>query len=201
MATEAQAIIKVVEGRIVPGTEFALALDDIRAQAKALKLVEGMIPPQDRDTCEEAKRVVKRGNDLINAIFAAAEPERLRLQGMLDALRDKRAMLVAQFANITGPLDTEVRAWSIREQEAAKKEQDKINKGKRAEDRIIVKPNVPAVSGTRFVVHYRADVVNVSKVKREWMMPDLVSINAEARKDKDPQKTEAKVGGIKVWKE
>jgi hypothetical protein len=194
MSSTAIELVKIEEGRLVVGAEFSLALENLK------KLCQGLTVT-DRDTCEQARHLVKQSSDTVKAIFAAAEPERIRLRAALDELLGQRDRMAAQFTSVTDWLDKEARKWAIQEQEAAKAEQDRLNKGKRAEQRVEVKPNVPTVPGTRLVIKYRCDVLDVSKVKREWMTPDIQAIQAEARKDQDPAKTEKKVGGVRIRKE
>lgn len=130
--------------------------------------------------------------------MAAAEPERLRLQAALDELRDQRNKIVALITSQFSRLDGEARAWNINERNAAQAEQDKINKGKRIENRVQVSPNLPSVPGQRVVPHYRYEVVDVTKIKREFMKPDDVKIGQKLRTDKDIKKSEREIGGIRA---
>lgn len=186
-----QSIIHIVDGQLMLGNELRLALAQLRKDA------EGFIV-HDSATCAEARQIAKRASDEIKQIIAACEPERLHRKKILQDWVDARDLLMAEFSAVGYPLEKAAREYNIAEVNAAQAEQQKLNKGQRAEHRVTVKPDIQTVSGTRFVVKYRCQVLNKSKIKREWMMPDIQRIEAEARSDKDPAKTEAKVGGVKI---
>lgn len=192
MATQENALILVHEGQIQLGNEFMVRLGDIESDVRALK------PITDTASYEAAMEVWGRGRREMKTIETLAEPERQRLQNALAELRDQRNKLIGKFEKAVGPTGEAAREWFLAERKAAADEQAKLNKGKTAENRVSVTPNIPAVAGTRIVPKYRSEVVNLSKVKREWMVPDIQAINAQARKDQDPAKTEKAVGGIKV---
>lgn len=194
MNTTELALVVVQEGRLVAGREFSLALESLKG------LCEGLVVA-DASSCQQARELVKKGRDDIKAIEAAAEPERLRIRKALDDLLAARNKMQQQFSAIIDPLDRKVRDWAIAEQEAAAKEEAKLNKGKRAEDRVEVKPNLTPVPGTRLVIRYKVEVINESKVKREWMTPNLPAIGKKAREDQDPELTMREVGGIRVTKD
>jgi len=193
MATETQALIRVIDGKIEQAGEFQLALAELRRDVQAIEAVK------DQDSYALAREVVARGRNKIKEIEAAAEPERIRLQNALSDLRSQRAKLTAQFEEVIAAIDKQSREWNLAEQDAARKEQEQLNKGQRAENRVTVKPSIPSAPPSgRVIVHYEVEVVNVSKVKRAFMMPNLVKMREQARDDKDPKATEKKIGGVRV---
>jgi hypothetical protein len=202
--TRFEDIIRVQEGTIVEGAEFRLALDNLRELAKGLVVT-------DQASATEAKEIVKKCTDITNQITAIAEPERLRRKGLLSEWTNMRDKMIAEFTSISSPLDTAVRKFNLAEQDGARAEQTKLNKGKRAEDRVVVQPNIARVPGTRFQPRYRAEIVDVSKIRRDWLLDALTrdpgrawlktAAEAQARQDKDPATTEKKIGGVRVHKE
>lgn len=64
-----------------------------------------------------------------------------------------------------------------------------------------VKPAVPTVAGIKARVNYKFEVINPMQVNRAYLMPDEVAIGAKVRKDKDPEKSMAEIGGIRAWTE
>ena len=191
MSTTETALVKVEEGKIVAGQELHLLLGELAGSAEHLVV-------HDKATCEEALELAKRKDDAIKFVMAAAEPERLRLRSALEKLLGERDKIVAALQSTVNRLELEARAWNIKERQDAKAEQDKLNKGQRAENRVEVKPNLPSVPGKRIVLHYRCEVLDASKVKRDWMVPDVQAIERQARDDKDPAKTEKAVGGVRI---
>lgn len=191
MSTTETALVKVEEGKIVAGQELHLLLGELAGSAEHLVV-------HDKATCEEALELAKRKDDAIKFVMAAAEPERLRLRSALEKLLGERDKIVAALQSTVNRLELEARAWNIKERQDAKAEQDKLNKGQRAENRVEVKPNLPSVPGKRIVLHYRCEVLDASKVKRDWMVPDVQAIERQACDDKDPAKTEKAVGGVRI---
>lgn len=192
MSTAETAIIRIENGQIVAGTEFQLVLATIRERAEGLVV-------HDTQTSTEAKQLVQKTKDEVKAITAAAEPRRLYLKRQLDEFVAKRDLMIAQFTDITDPLAKAAREYDIAEVNNAQAEQADLNHGQRAENRVSVKPNVEAVTGTRFVPKYRAEILDASKIKREWMSPDIPRMEAEARKDKNPAVTQKKIGaGVRI---
>lgn len=191
MSTTETALVKVEEGKIVAGQELHLLLGELAGSAEHLVV-------HDKATCEEALELAKRKDDAIKFVMAAAEPERLRLRSALEKLLGERDKIVAALQSTVNRPELEARAWNIKERQDAKAEQDKLNKGQRAENRVEVKPNLPSVPGKRIVLHYRCEVLDASKVKRDWMVPDVQAIERQARDDKDPAKTEKAVGGVRI---
>ena len=193
MATETQALIRVIDGKIEAASEFQLALAELRRDVQAIEAVK------DQDSYALAREVVARGRNKIKEIEAAAEPERIRLQNALNELRAQRNKLTALFETEIAALDTQSRQWNIGEQEAAAKEQAELNKGQRAENRVTVKPSIPSAPPSgRVIIHFDYEVTDFSKIKREFLIDNPQKIREQARKDRDPRKTEKTVGGIRV---
>ena len=194
MATTDTALIRVINGKIEQAGEFQLALAEIKRDVEAIEAV------CDQPSYALAREVVARARVKIKEIEAAAEPERLRLQNALNELRSQRNKLTALFETEIAAIDKQSREWNLNiESAAAKAEQDRYNKGKRAEDRITVKPNIPAAPPSgRVIAHYEVEVVNISKVNRAFLMPNFVKMREQARDDKDPKATERKIGGVRV---
>jgi hypothetical protein len=165
--------------------------------------------------------VCKRGSDAIKFVLAAAEPERMRLQRAKDELIAKRDRIIATITTAYDGLERNARQWNLNEKAAAQREQDRINaanraaaeqfnKGKRQEKRIPmptpvhVAPSIPTVPGKRMVDHYRFEVLDAKKIKKEFFAIDDVKIGAKCRSDKNPKKSEQEIGpdgGIRVWVE
>jgi chromosome segregation ATPase len=192
MATQETALIRVIDGHIVAADEFRLALDDLRSKVAAAS------PVTDQQTYAEAQEIVRQKNQEIKMVLALAEPELSALRRRLEDLRNERDKFAAEFETITSQLETQARQWNLTERQAALAEQKDMNYGKTTEKRITVAPNIPSVPGVRVVAKYRAEILDASKVKRAWLVPDLKAIEKKAREDKDPAKTEKEVGGIRV---
>jgi hypothetical protein len=60
---------------------------------------------------------------------------------------------------------------------------------------------VPTVSGIKKRVNWKFEVVDASKLPRQFLMPDLVAIGTEVRKIKHIKRAEALIPGIKVREE
>lgn len=192
MATTETALIRVIDGAFVIGQEYQLALTSLKSKVAAL------VPVQDQHSYEETMEVVRQGRDEIKMLMAIAEPEIVAARRRLEELRSQRDAFVAQFASAFAMNESQARTWNLNERNAALAEQKDMNYGKPAEKRVTVQPNIPAVAGTRVIPHYRADILDASKVKRAYLMPDIKAIEKKAREDKDPAKTEKEVGGIRV---
>ena len=195
MATDTQSLILVIDGELQKGTEFSLALGEVRELCSAIESVH------DKDTCELARIVIAKARERVKEITALAEPERLRLQRALNELRTQRDKMIGEFEALIAPIDRQQREWTIAEQDAARAEQEKLNKGQRAENRVVVKPDTPSVSGARFVPHYDYEVADAKKIKRDYLVPNAVKIREEIRKAAkagNPKYAEKVVGGIRV---
>jgi hypothetical protein len=192
MATTETALIRVVEGKFVASNEFLLAISDLTSKVALAK------PVTDQQTYAEAQEIVRQKNQEIKMVMALAEPELSALRNRLEELRGDRDKFLAQFESITSPLETQARQWNVNERQAALAEQKDLNHGQRQENRVTVKPDIPSVAGVRVVAKYRADILDASKVKRAYLVPDIKAIEKKAREDKDPAKTEKEVGGIRV---
>ena len=190
--TQIVPLVQITEGQLVPSSEFHLALDDLKNKAAMLA------PVTDQTTYAEALEVVKQANQEIKTIEAMAEPELIVLRRRLEELRGQRDKLAGEFTQIVAPIEKQARDWHIGENNATKTEEKDLNYGKRTVDRVHVKPNIPSVPGVRIIVKYRCEVLDKNKVKRVWMSPDIKAIEARARKDQDPEKTEKEVGGIRI---
>jgi len=66
---------------------------------------------------------------------------------------------------------------------------------------VTVAPAVPKVSGIRARVNYKFVIVDASKVRPEFKIPDEVAIGRKVRNDKNPAKSMAEIGGIQVEEE
>lgn len=64
-----------------------------------------------------------------------------------------------------------------------------------------VEAAIPKVSGVKRRVNFKFEVVDASKVGRQWLMPDEVAIGTKVRGDKDAAKSEREIGGIRVIEE
>ena len=207
---ETASIIKVVDGQIVVQQELVLFLQHLRQQSDAITI-------HDRDTYGEALELCKQSDDAVKQVMAAAEPERLALRKKLEELLAARDKVVAQIVSVTDSLSKNARQWNIADNDARQREQNRINeearqaaikanRGKKPENRVAapvykVTSDLPTVPGKRIVVHWRFEVIDPSKVKREYMSPDSVKINALIRQTQDIDNSQKIVGGIRVWKE
>lgn len=193
--SEAQELIRVTDGHVVAGTELLLAIESLRERASNLA------PIQDQHTYAEAMEIVAKGKQEIKAVEVLAEPELAALRNRANELRGQRDKITGQITDIIGPIEKQAREWNLREREAAAAEQAKLNKGKRAEDRVHVEPSIPTVPGVQVRAKYRFEVVDISKMKREFLCPDEVKINAKLREEKNPEKSAKEIGGIRAWRE
>jgi hypothetical protein len=189
------SIIRVVEGQLVRGEEFQRSLATLKQLAQNIVV-------HSQETCAEAREICKKGQDEINQIFAAAEPQRLYLKRQLDEFTASRDKMAAEFASVIDPLAKAAREYNVAEVQGARKEQVAMNKGVKPAERAVVKPNITPVAGTRFVPHFDYTVVNISKIDRAFMMDNPVKIRAEIRADwkkqKSPVDTEKRIGGIRI---
>lgn len=96
-----------------------------------------------------------------------------------------------------------------RERKAAADEQERKNQLAAEQEReaaanvqsVRVEPSVPKVSGIKARVNYKFEIVSPYAVKRAFLIPDEVAIGYKVRGDKDPDKSMAEIGGIRVWAE
>lgn len=184
-------IIRVVEGKIVVSNELQIFISELTRQTQAIVV-------HDQETYAEAIEVCKKKDDAVKVVMAAAEPERLALRSRLEQLLADRNKVVEQITSVTAQIEKNAREWNIGEREAARKEQEKMNKGQRPENRVVVQPNLPSVPGKRIIMHYRYEVTDISKMKREYMRDNEVKINEKLRKDANIKKSEKEIGGIKA---
>jgi chromosome segregation ATPase len=206
-ATDTTALIHVTDGQIVAGPELEFAIKDLTARAELVKAVS------DQESYAEALEICADGEADVKMIRAAAEPERLRLQRILDELRDQRNVVIKQIEDITSPLNRMARDWNInRERAEAKAEEDRVNRGKKPEQRVHVQPNIPTVPGKRIVLHYRAEVLNPSALLnayvgargprkeflRQFVTVDQQAIQKVFREEiKDPKEAAKVIPGVK----
>jgi flagellar biosynthesis GTPase FlhF len=118
------ALIVVTNGEIQKGQEFQIALKTLRDRAEGLVV-------RDKNTCEEAKGIIKDGKDAMRSIEALAEPERIRLQNALTELRSQRDKLAGMFGVIVEDADRKRKAWEAEERRKAEEEQRRINEENR----------------------------------------------------------------------
>jgi pyruvate/2-oxoglutarate dehydrogenase complex dihydrolipoamide acyltransferase (E2) component len=115
------ALIRVVDGEIQTGNEFALAIQNLTRAASALEVVK------DRETCGLALEVVSRGKADIKSIMALAEPERVRLDKLKKDLLADRDQIVAQIEAVISPIERQARDWNILERQRAEAEERRLN--------------------------------------------------------------------------
>lgn len=191
----ALAVATVVNGKLVLPKEFEITLGILKDRAAALGSVEN------QDKYQEALALARDCKQEIKAIEALAEPERIALQNRTNALRESVKTVLAPLNAILAPVDQAARQYKIHETEEAQKEQARLNKGKKADHRVQVKPALEGVAGARGpIIRYEVDLVDAELVKRAYLAPDMKRIGELARKDQNPAKTEKTVGGIRVRK-
>jgi hypothetical protein len=184
------AIISVVEGQIVVGNELSLLVKQLLEDSSKLVV-------HDQDTYIQAQTIVKRGDDAVKFIEAAAEPERIVLHGRYKEFLARRDEVIASVRTAYSSLAEKARQWNIAERQRAADEQAKLNKGKKPENQVVVAPAIPqAAKGV--IVHWRFEVVNAKKIKPQFMCPDEKAILKRIREIGDVKKAEAEIGGIKV---
>lgn len=212
--SETQALIQVVNGELIQGTQYQIALADLAERAKLVTHVDNA------NMYAEAVEICARAKSYIRSIEASAEPERLRLQGELADLRLKRDMFTKLFLLVIEPLEKMANAWKAAERKAAQLEQDTLNKRRNGQEQIHVAPNIPAVPGARAHVNYSAELqpggeqqiidayrkarangtkkdLDRAAYLRQFITIDQQALNAEARKVKSAKKLESMIPGIK----
>lgn len=207
MSTDAISIVKVIDGQIVQGEELHIFLSELSKQAKGIVV-------SDQTTYSDALEICKRAGDACKQVMLAAEPERLELRRRLDELLSQRDKVIVAIQSQVAQLEQTARTWNLNEKAAAKREQDRINEearkaaekanfGKRAANRVEpvvvnVAPNIPTVPGKRIIERYRFELLDLSKVKREFLCLNETKVNMKLRTDKDAAKSEREIGGIRV---
>lgn len=218
--SESQALIQVVNGELIQGVQYQIALADLAERAKLVTRVDSA------NTYAEAVEICARAKSYIKSIVASAEPERLRLQGELADLRTKVDMLAKCFFQVMEPLEKMALAWKSAERKAAQLEQDTLNKRRNGQEPVRVAPNIPAVPGARAHVNYSAEIRNVgillhayvearidalrerteakkelaaqrAAYLRQFITIDQKALDAEARKVKSAKTLESLIPGIK----
>lgn len=212
--SETQALIQVVNGELIQGTQYQIALADLAERAKLVTHVDNA------NMYAEAVEICARAKSYIRSIEASAEPERLRLQGELADLRLKRDMFTKLFLLVIEPLEKMANAWKAAERKAAQLEQDTLNKRRNGQEQIHVAPNIPAVPGARAHVNYSAELqpggeqqiidayrkarangtkkdLDRAAYLRQFITIDQQALNLEARKVKSAKKLESMIPGIK----
>lgn len=202
--SESQALIQVVNGELVQGTQYQIALADLAERVQLISHVD------DAHSYAEAVELISKAKDYAKAIEAHAEPERIRLQGELSELRAQRDKMATAFTDVTKPLFTMAMQWKESERKAAQLEQDTLNKKRNGQEPVRVAPNIPTVPGARAHVNYSAVVVDEDKLisayiasrgdkrkyLRQFVKVDIQALNTEARRVKSAKTLESMIPGI-----
>lgn len=201
------ALIQIIEGELVIGSEYRWALAEITEQAQAITEV------RDQTQYAQAAEIVGKAHAYSRAIIAAAEPALIDARQAVSNLRDMRDKMIHAFDLVAEPLEKMATQWKQAERKAAQLEQETLNK-KRNGTPIQVQPNVPTVPGVRAHVNYSAEVVDEDRLLeayakarnnrqlkraaylRQFICANLQAINAEARKIKSAQRLEAMIPGV-----
>lgn len=201
MATTEQAIIRVVDGQVETGNEFALAIRELERSAGALVRVT------DKDSCANALAVVSKGKADIKAITALAEPERIRLQKAKEDLLAQRDRIIGQIEVVISPLEREARDWNNLERQRAEAEERRKNDErmrKAKEEAEAERKRVEAAAAEERKAR-QAEIEAARKAgemgKREAERLKKEAVEAEARAKEQAAadaKTQAEVAPIKV---
>lgn len=187
-------IIKVIDGQLVVGHELNQLVIHLASEASQIVV-------HDADTYSDALEICKQSLDAQKMVMAAAEPRRLELRRQLDELLKQRDSIIVRLQSCVAQKEKEAREWHFAEKQAAADEEAKMNRGQRIENRVSVAPNIPSVPGKRVIPHYRYKVLDLSKMKREFMDDNTTKINEKLRKDADVKKSMREIGGIQAWVE
>ena len=186
------------------------ALAELNRKLGELKLRAESIEVRDQQTFVEAGLLKLDIQSYEKAVKFATGPEIEIAKETLRRLQAEEKMLLAPSNVMLFDVEKKRKEWANAEREAAAKEQERINEAARKEAAknhekrpapVIVKPSIPTVPGTRNTVNYKFEVTDETKVRKEWLKPDLVAIGEKVRADKDPELSMKEIGGIRAWKE
>jgi hypothetical protein len=158
----------------------------------------------------EQERQRKAEEDRLNeearvAAAKAAEEQRLERERQADIDRRAHEREIEQLRK-AGEINKR-EAERYKREAAAEAEREKARAAEDAARRaanpeqVKVASSVPTVAGIRRRVNYNFTVTDPSAVRREYLTPDLAAIGRRVRSDKDPEKSEREIGGIRVTAE
>jgi len=158
----------------------------------------------------EERRKAQQEQDAINAQARVdaqrqAEEERKTTEQQAEEERKvrERAIEAARKAGEIGKRE-EARLKKQAEEDAARA---KELAAKQAEEtaknvpEVKVLPSVPVVAGIVKRVNHKFEVVDASKLPRQYLKPDEVAIGERVRKLKDPAKAMMEIPGLRCWEE
>jgi len=176
---------------------------ELKARAESIQVTDSL-------SFSEAGHAKLDVQGYVKAVKFATGPDIEIAKEVLRRLQEQEKALTAPADALLFDLERKRKEWANKEREAAAKEQERINEAARKEAAknhekrptpITVKPSIPTVPGLRNTVNYKFEVVDATKVRKDWLIPDLVAIGQKVRSDKDPEQSMKEIGGIRAWKE
>lgn len=215
IAVDVRAEIKAIGFALDPGIESAKRhLDELRNQKKSF--LDRLTPiidiatrkaefwkseerkkaqaEQDRINEERRKEAIRMAEEERKAAEARAEEERKQ--------REKELKAAQRSGEVSKREAERLRKEAI-EREAKEKRiaaEVAIAQASNVQE-VKVAPAVPKVSGIKARVNYKFEIVNPNEVDRAFLMPDSVAIGEKVRRDKNPEKSQMEIGGIRVYTE
>jgi len=215
LALDVRAYIKDVKAKMKPGIESA------QAHLNFLKneMSKYITPAEQID-----QTISRKAEGWKRAEREAAERERQRIQAEAEAAARRKAEEERREAERIAAEQRKEREAELKHQREAgeikAREAEKLRKQAEEDERkarelaakqaaetekavpvVTVAPAVPKVAGIKARVNWKFRILDASKVKTEFTMPDEVKIGQIVRSMKDKAGAEALVGGIEVYTE
>ena len=187
----------------LPGNEQAIKqLNERLAQLKVASEIEVV----DQTTFISSAATKLDFENYIRAVEDHFEPELAPAEETVKRVKLQISMFVTPVKQWLVALNNRRREWAADERKAAQDEQDKINEKARQEARaahgktpapVTVKPNVPAVPGTRNTINWRYRILDVNAIPEEYWMLNEQKLREEVKREKE----KTNIPGIEAYPE
>lgn len=215
IAVEVRAEVKAIGFALDPGIESARRhLDELRNQKKAF--LDRLMPIIDIATHKaefwksEERKKAQAEQDRINeerradaAKVAEQDHKIAEAKAEEDRKQREKEFKAAQKAGEIGKREAKrLKKESIeREANEKRKAQKDARIAAANVQEIKVAPAIPKVAGIKARVNYKFEIVRPLEIGRAFLMPDPMAIGEKVRRDKNPEKSQMEIGGIRVYTE
>ena len=187
------------------------ALVELRAQRDKLAGTFGVIV-EDADRKRKAWEAEERRKAQLEEDRKNEELRRQQKEKADADLREANRIAAENKEKRVAEINGLLRSGQIGKREAARllkeaeanEEADKANAAAAAEELknappppVKVKPNIPTVAGVKSQLYWKFEIVDASKLPREFLMADEVKIGQYVRREKE----KAQIPGVRVWNE
>ena len=208
-----------IQQEIVPSNPIVLdrwtdALSDMdKFEQSAIVLHEKAkaIEVKDADSFAQAGALIAEIKSNTAQSEACMEPFKLKVRRVLDFIQQRFNRNKNRGEEARGILNVKMGDYSRKEHEATAKEEKQVNKGRKAEDRVTVQPNLPKTSGVRNTTNYPIKIVDRSKFLNAFLRADTErrkflaqflcldesALRAHAKELKNPVEFMKQIPGVK----